>query len=351
MVLPTTGIESWVEVHNLPGDTGQLAQLLTHLEGVDIVTARVPDQTNHFLVMNSQGERAVIEWNPEQNAFRYSPEQGDPINYRPVVNELARKNLLDGKGFATADNWMAETLTHRYPLALERIARGLTRVTLNPATILISLKNGYTHDGWLVNEGSELVSLGGTHGALDDLNSDGIVLCNFVPTRDTSTEQVADLFNGFPGVVNYRAVQEGAEWVSGNELALARIVRVPLDRNSKSLPGDDIYLRVWTPRFGGSNADAAVEIKIDKARTFSVARTRRWDADSPDPPEGKFTLEHPVLPPDKDSCERVYALPSGLALEPHTTYEISVRIREQAGSKLIFKFSFQTDNRGRPAAY
>ena len=351
VVLPTTGIESWVEVHNLPGDTGQLAQLLTHLEGVDVVTARVPDQANHFLVMNSQGERAVIEWNPEQIAFRYSPEQGDPINYRPVVDELARKNLLDGKGFAKADDWMAETLTHRYPLALERIARGLTRVTLNPATILISLKNGYVHDGWLVNEGSELVSLGGTHGALDDLNSDGIVLCNFVPTRDTSSHQVADLFDGFPRVVNYRAVQDGAEWVSGNELALARIVRVPLDRNSKSLPGDDVYLRVWSPRFGGSNADAAVEIKIDKTRTFSVARTRRWDADPPDPPEGKFILEHPVLPPDKDSCERVYALPGGLALEPHTTYYISVWIREQAGNKFIFRFSFQTDNRGLPAAY
>ena len=351
VVLPTTGIESWVEVHNLPGETEALAQLLTHLDGVDVVTARIPDQTNHFLVMNSQGERAIIEWNPERNAFRYSPEQGDPINYRPVVDELARKNLLDGKGFAPADAWMAETLTHRYPLALERIVRGLSRVTLNPATILLSLKNGYIHDGWLVNEGSKLVSLGGTHGGLDDLNSDGIVLCNYVPTHDTSSDRVADLFDGFPQVVDYRTKEDGAEWVLGNELALARIARIPLDRNSKSLPGDDIYLRVWTPRFAGTNADAEVDVKIDKARTFSVARTRRWDADPTDPPEGKFTLERPVLQPDKDSCERVYALPPGLALEPQTAYRISGRIHDQGGSKLIFNFSFQTDNRGRPAAY
>jgi hypothetical protein len=351
VVLPTTGIESWVEVHNLPGDTGQLAQLLTHLEGVDVVTARVPDDTNHFLIMNSRDEQAVIEWNPERNAFRYSPEQGDPINYQPVVDELKRKNLLDGKGFATADAWMAETLAHRYPLALERVARGLTQVTLNPATILISLKNGYIHDGWLVNEGSELVSLGGTHGALDDLNSDGIVLCNFVPTRDTSSQQVANLFDGFPQVVDYRAAQDGAEWVFGNELALSRIARVPLDQNGKTLPGSDIYLRVWTPKFGGSNADAAVEIKIEKARTFSVARARRWETAPSDPPEGKFNLERPVLPPNKGSCERIYALPPGLALEPHTTYEISGRIQEQTGSKPVFKFTFQTDDRGRPAPY
>jgi hypothetical protein len=351
VVLPTTGIESWVEVHNPPGETEALARLLTHLEGVDVVTARTPDQTNHFLVMNSQGERAVIEWNPERNAFRYSAEQGDPINYRPVVQALARKNLLDGEGFAPADAWMAETLTHRYPLALERVVRGLTQVTLNPATILLSLKNGYIHDGWLVNKGSELVSIGGTHGGLDDLNSDGIVLCNYVPTHDTSSDRVADLFDGFPQVVDYRAAEDGAEWVSGNELALARIARVPLDRNGKSLPGDGVYLRVWTPRFAGTNAEAVVEVKIDKARTFSVARTRRWDADPVGPPEGKFTLERPVLQPDKDSSERVYALPTGLALEPQTAYQISGRIRDRGGSKRIFKFTFRTDSRGLPAAY
>ncbi len=350
VVLPTTGIESWVEVHNLPGETEPLAQLLTHLEGVDVVTARIPGRTNHFLVMNSKGEKAFIDWNPERNAFRYSTEQGDPLGYRPVTEALAHKNLPDGEGFATADEWMAETLTHRYPLALERIVRGLTQVTLNPATILISLKNGYVHDGWLVNKGSELVSIGGTHGALDDLNSDGIVLCNYVPTSDTSSDRVADLFDGFPQAVNYRALEDGAEWVSGNELTLARIARAPLDRNG-TLPRDKIYLRVWTPEFSNTNADDTVKIKIDKERTFSVARTRRWDADPPGPPDGKFTLEHPALPPDKESCDRIYALPTGLALEPLTAYSISGWIREGVGTRRIFKFAFQTDNRGRPAAY
>jgi hypothetical protein len=351
VVLPTTGIESWVEVHNLPGETEALAQLLTRLEGVDVVTARLPDRTNHFLVMNSKGARAIIEWNPERNVFRYTIEQGDPINYGSIIESLKQKNLLDGDGFATADEWAAETLTHRYPLALERVVRGLTQVTLNPATILLSLKNGYVHDTWLVNEGSKLVSLGGTHGALDDLNSDGILLCNFVPTRDTSSDRVADLFDGFPQVVDYRAAQDGAEWVLGNELALARIARVPLDRNGESLPGEDIYLRVWTPRFAGTNADDAVEVTIDKARTFSAARMRRWDADPADPPQWKFNFGRPVLQPNKDSCERIYALPPGLALEPQTTYWISGGIDDRGGSKLIFEFSFQTDNHGRPAAY
>ena len=101
VVLPTAGIESWVEIHNSPAKTETLAQLLTHLEGADVVTARLPDQTNRFLILNSKGERAILQWNPARNSFRYSPEKGDPIGYRPVVEALAKKNALDSEGFAT----------------------------------------------------------------------------------------------------------------------------------------------------------------------------------------------------------------------------------------------------------
>ena len=187
IVLPTVGIESWVELHNSPAETGRLLQLLSHLEGVDILTARVPGQTNRFIVMSSRGERAFIDWDSAKNSYRYSTETGDPIHYQWVVEALSKKNQLDANGFAGADAWMAETLAHYYPLAPERIVRGHTRVTLNPASILISLGSGYVHAGWLVKKASGLVKFGGTHGALDDLNSNGILLSSFVPTKDTST--------------------------------------------------------------------------------------------------------------------------------------------------------------------
>lgn len=351
VVLPISGIESWVEVHNMPGETAKLAQLLTHLEGVDLVTARIAGQTNRFLVMNTKGERAVIEWHPEQNAFRYSAEQGDPLDYLPVVRGLQDKKLLDGDGFAPADDWMAETLTHRYPMAPERIARGLSRVALNPATILLSLKNDYIHDEWLVESGSRLVKMGGTHGALDDLNSDGILLSNFVPTHDTASDRVAELFDGFPNVVNYLAGENGAEWVSGRELTLARIPRGPLDNEGKLLAGDGIFLRVWTPQFSGTNAGAAIEIQIDRTGVYSTARTRRWEINAPRPPERRYILEQPVLDPGKNFSERVYAIPAGLKLGPQQDYEISGWMPEGTRSRRIFKFNFRTDDRGLPAAY
>ena len=352
VVLPMAGIESWVEIHNSPAETETLMQLLSHLKGVDVLTAQFPGQANRFIVMNSKGERAIIEWNPAKNSFRYSTETGDPINYLPVVEALSQKNRLDADGFATADAWMAETLTHRYPLALERIVRGHTHVTLNPATILISLDNHYVHAGWLVKKASECVTFGGTHGALDDLNSDGILLSSFAPTRDTSANRVAELFDGFPGVRNYRAEGNGAEWITGKEQALTRIARVPLDWDRQMLPGDEVFLRIWTPSFTHLGIEVPVELTVRKVRRFSSAQIRRGDPQPIiDASERHFTLNLPISFPDKCAYERVYALPADLSLEPQNEYRISGQVRDQKKNIRIFEFTFRTDSRGLPVAY
>ncbi|HLX69858.1 MAG TPA: hypothetical protein VKV04_09555 [Verrucomicrobiae bacterium] len=207
IVLPTAGIESWIEIHNSPAATETLARLLTHLKGADIVTAQRPYPTNQFIVMNSSGERALIDWDPAKNSFRYSPERGDPIGYIPVVEALKKEHVLDSAGFAPSDAWMAETLTNPYPVALERIVRGHTRVTLNPATFIVSLKNGYVHSGWIIKRGIALTKSGGTHGALDDINSDGILVSSFAPTKDTTTSRLPALFGGFPGRRDARSLE------------------------------------------------------------------------------------------------------------------------------------------------
>ena len=351
VVLPVCGIESWVEIHNSPSQTERLAQLLRHLEGVDLVLARLPDQTNRILVMNSKGERADIEWNPAKNTYRYSPVTGDPLDYRAVVETLAQKHQLDANGFATADDWMAATMTHRYPLACERIVQGLTRITLNPATILLSLSNGFVNDSWLIDKSRWLATLGGTHGNLDDLNSDGIVLSNFAPTRDTSTSRVAAQFDDFPGLRNYRAAENGAEWVTAREQALTRIARAPFDSACLSLPEDGLFLRIWTPIFGRVDLKIPVEVTIKKAPRFTSARLRRWDHQPSGASARHLTLNLPISSPDQCTCERVYALPDALILEPGKTYRITGRIPDQKKHLQIFDFTFRTDARGTPVAY
>ena len=351
VVLPTTGIESWVEIHNSPTETERLVQLLWHLKGVDVLTAQDPGQTNRFVVMNSKGERAIIDWNPAKNAYRYSTEVGDPINYRPVVETLSLKNQLDSDGFATAEAWMAETVTHRYPLALERIVRAHTQVTLNPATILISLNNDYVHASWLIKKGSEFVRFGGTHGGLDDLNSNGILLSSFAPTQDTSTSRVAALFEGFKGLREPRAEENGAEWVSGKAQALTAIARAPVDSGCRMLPSDGVCLRIWGPSFACFGNDIPVEVTIEKAGRFLPAKIRRGEPSAIDASTQHLTLSLPLALPGACSYERVYGLPPDLILEPQQAYRISGRLCDQKTSTRIFDFAFRTDSRGLPVAY
>ena len=351
VVLPIAGIEDWVEIHNAPAETERLAQQLTHLKGVDVLAARIPEQTNRFLVMNSKGKRAVIEWNRAKNTFRYSAETDDPLGYGPVVEALKAKSLLDSDGFATAGDWMAATMTNHYPMALERIARGLTSVVLNPATILISLDNQYVNVGWLVKAGSRLENYGSTHGALDDLNSDGIVLSNFKSTLDTSSDRVAWQFDDFPGLRDYRAEEDGAEWVTQEEQALMRIARAPFDREYKSLPTADVFLRVWSPQLEQLGFHCPIEVVLKKIPRFGSAQTDRGFR-KPALASGRhLTFSDPVSVRDERANERVYALPPGLILEPQTHYQISGWLDAGGRSDFLFEFDFYTNDRGRPAAY
>jgi len=352
VVLPTCGIESWVEIHNSPAETERLVQLLWRLKGVDVLTATMPGRTNQFIVMNSKGERATIEWNSVKNSFRYSPETGDPISYRPVLEALAQRNALDASGFASANAWMEETLTHRYPLALERIARAHTRVTLNPATILISLCNDFVHADWFIKKGSKFMKFGGTHGALDDLNSNGIVLSSFAPTTDTSTSRIAALFGGFTGRRDYRAEGAGADWVWGEGLALAPASPAPLDGDCEAFSGDNIFLRIWSPSFMRLPGNYQVKVTVEQIRRFSPARIRHGDSMPADPPEQRLTLHAAAIPSGKHwSCERVYALPTGLTLEPQKLYRISGRVCGDEKHTDNFRLLFRTDSRSRPILY
>jgi hypothetical protein len=340
VVLPVVGIESWVEIHCYPTESEKLAQKLTGLEGVDVLAAIIPGQTNRFLVMNARGERADIEVKPGQGLFRYTPVNGDPLWYRPVIEQMAQNHQLDGDNYATADDWMTATMTSHYPLALERIVRGLTRGALNPATILVSLDNRYVNDVWLTDVGSRLVPCRSTHGGLDDICSDGILLSNFKATHDTSTARVAGQFEDFPEVKDYRAAEDGGELVTRAEHALTRIGRDAFDRSFHELPADNVYLRIWSPQLATVGGQTPIVAAIEKAQRYST---------SPGPQ--RLELDHPVSLGENRNNERVYALPVDLNLEPFTEYTISGWIAGEPKAGRLFTFSFYTGQDGHPVAF
>jgi hypothetical protein len=196
-----------------------------------------------------------------------------------------------------------------------------------------------------------MVIFGGTHGGLDDLNSDGIVMSNFAPTRDASSSRVAGLFGGFPGVQNYRAEENGAEWISREEQARIRITRVPLDRDRQMLPSGEIFLRIWTPSFTHLGIEVPVELTVKKTRHFSSTQIPQGDPRPVDPSERHVTLNAPFSFPDKCAYERVYVFPAELKLEARQIYSISGWIRDEKKNVRIFEFPFHTDDRGLPLPF
>jgi len=164
------------------------------------------------------------------------------------------------------------------------------------------------------------------------------------------TDQVAGFFDNFPGLRNYRDQENGAEWVTRNEQARTRIQRDPLDWSYKSLPNNEILLRVWSPELAEPGASVSLNAAIEKVS---------GDADPPTGGENlQPTLAHEIRvtfnkPLGLTHCpyERVYACPTDLGLEPHAEYQISGWVRGADKDAARFNFVFRTDEQGRPAAY
>jgi hypothetical protein len=213
------------------------------------------------------------------------------------------------------------------------------------------LDNQYVNVGWLVKAGSRLENYGSTHGALDDLNSDGIVLSNFKSTQDTSSGRVAGQFDDFPGVRDSRAEESDAEWVAKNEQSLTRIARTPFDRDFQLLPGDDVFLRIWSPQLDHLDFRCPIEMALTKIPRFGNTQTDRGLRKPALAPGRHLTFNNPISLPDECAYERVYVLPPDLILEPHTQYQISGWLENDRRSDLLYDLDFYTDDRGRPAAF
>jgi hypothetical protein len=212
------------------------------------------------------------------------------------------------------------------------------------------LRNDFVHCDWLIKKGSQLVKSGGTHGALDDLNSVGLLVSSFAPTRDTSTSRIAAQFEGFPGLRDFRAQATGADWICETSEAQGRIPRASLDCDCDEASVDHVLLRIWTPTFSRL-PDPRIEVTVGRVRRFPPVRICRSDPVPVDPSEQKLTLTAPISTPDHCLYERFYAFPAELKLEAQKDYQMTGRI--DVGNKYAdsFKFSFRTNDRGLPEAY
>ncbi len=343
------GVTTGFGVFALPASVDSVAAVLAAMDGVDIVS--VQEAPSRFRVLGGSA-RALVERRASANGdwYRYLPETGDPLQYTPIIASMRAAGLLDSAGFASAQAWLGATSRAHFPAALSRIVRGHTEVTLNPAPILVSVADGFRVGLGMVSIANRMRPLGGTHGALSETNSLGILMTNFVDTHDDLTTTVRTQLGGFDDLLTHVPHASGARLTSNLLLQRDRLTPFRL-----SLPSDSnaLSLEVWL-----SEADA--QWAGDSARLeLSVLRGPDTRGDPELLASSEFTMRTNASTPDG----RRFLLPMhGLdraTLAPLSSYRLRVTMvqnlapaaRTKRRMREIVTLLVRTDASGRLAAY
>ena len=182
VVAPTFGIVSYGALFTFAENAAAAGEALAANRSVDLAAWLAgPDE---MIVLSASG-RAVVRFRQDVAgggwSIAYDASSGDPLGYRPFLDDLSARGRLSPDGYASEDDWFRATAASHYPDGLGRLIQSLTGTWVdNYATVIFSLENGYGW-GWTAAHVSSKLSGGkleGTHGALDAVASLGFFLAD-----------------------------------------------------------------------------------------------------------------------------------------------------------------------------
>ena len=177
LVVPAYGLLGYLAVYCVGEDNAALARHLAQMEGADLA---MYVEGNGVMVESVEGS-ARVEWNRDGTAYRYSPEDGDPLGLTEILAGLREEGKADAEGWIADADLFAATATHRYPDVARRLRHWATNHVVNRADVVVSLKPGY-HQG--TNTFDWFVDMLGTHGSLDRDQSLGFATSTDAPLEE-----------------------------------------------------------------------------------------------------------------------------------------------------------------------
>jgi len=167
VVQPRYGLVGCAVFYIAEAQEPRVAEVLALVPGVDIVAYH---RNGMVYVVGPRG-RARIERRGDR--YRYLTFTGDPLQLVPILDRLRAEGRMDEEGFVADADLFAATHAHSYPDALRRLWEGLTGSVRYPASVLVSLEDGYY-------DGSDVLDLfailRATHGNLRRAQTEGFVL-------------------------------------------------------------------------------------------------------------------------------------------------------------------------------
>ena len=186
VVLPQFGLVSTAVLYTAPGREPAVAEALRGARGVDFAVYRRNDA---LYVVGPKGT-ARLEAREADGTLRlrYRAESGDPLLLECILAELTAAGEADPEGFISADAWLRATAEHIYPDPLRRLWASFHGLMAQPASVVVSLEDGYYTGSWLLDVFAPLQA---THGNLRRAQSRGVVMSTdlglFLPYRGPFT--------------------------------------------------------------------------------------------------------------------------------------------------------------------
>jgi hypothetical protein len=187
VVVPAFGLVGAIAVYCHPSDSPRLAEILAYSEGVDFC---VYAEGGAARIVSSQGIASINK--DTSGKLQFVNETGDFLQMSAILLEMKTNGQLDSNGFAPASVWFQATADHVYPNAVNALYEAVTNHVLNPANVLVSLKDGYHYGSTFFNR---LVTLRSTHGSLYTTQMTGFVMRNGPPqVRTIDSHEVLSTF-------------------------------------------------------------------------------------------------------------------------------------------------------------
>jgi hypothetical protein len=172
VVFPQYGLVGSAVLYTQPGAEPEVAGALRNVEGVELVAYR---KDGAIVVENFSGRAHILR---QGQLYCYQPESGDPLELKGALLQLEADGDRAADNCASGEVWWQATQEHIYPDPLRRLWSGFEENVAQPASLLVSLKDGYyVGSRWL----DVFAMLRATHGNLGREQSLGFVLTTAEP--------------------------------------------------------------------------------------------------------------------------------------------------------------------------
>lgn len=200
LVFVRLGLLGSLVAYSAAGRERAAAGAIASVPGISLCSTR-EDVDSWQLYADSQLARIERRRAGQELYWRYRRVNGDPLGYGSMQARL--ESTPDG--WVHDSLWYSETLEHRYPDALYRVAAAFELVQ-NPASVLCSLAPGYMYGPNFTFVVSRLTvgKLRYTHGSLDRGQTLGFLVSDDPLWSGKKSVRFDELFEFFPAVYGSR---------------------------------------------------------------------------------------------------------------------------------------------------